>query len=99
MVHHAHSGSLREGTMGERRTIYLDHAATTPVKPAVMDAMRPYYTEHFGNPSSIYGIARESKNASFAASSGNEAMVPRRRVTLHIPSYPVILSRIITLTK
>ena len=49
--------------MGERRTIYLDHAATTPVKPAVMDAMRPYYTEHFGNPSSIYGIARESKNA------------------------------------
>lgn len=49
--------------MAERRTIYLDHAATTPVKPAVMDAMRPYYTEHFGNPSSIYGIARESKKA------------------------------------
>jgi cysteine desulfurase len=53
--------------MAERRTIYLDHAATTPVKPVVMDAMRPYYTEHFGNPSSIYGIARESKKAIEAA--------------------------------
>jgi cysteine desulfurase len=49
--------------MGEKRTIYLDHAATTPVKPAVMDAMRPYFTEHYGNPSSIYGIARESRKA------------------------------------
>ncbi len=49
--------------MTENRTIYLDHAATTPVKPAVLEAMRPYYTEHFGNPSSVYGIARESKKA------------------------------------
>jgi cysteine desulfurase len=45
----------------EKRIIYLDHAATTPVKPAVFDAMLPYYTEHYGNPSSIYGIARESR--------------------------------------
>jgi len=49
--------------MTEKRIIYLDHAATTPVKPVVMDAMRPYFTEHFGNPSSIYGIARDSKKA------------------------------------
>jgi cysteine desulfurase len=49
--------------MAEKRTLYLDHAATTPVKPAVMDAMSPYFTEHFGNPSPIYGIARESKKA------------------------------------
>lgn len=33
--------------------IYFDHAATTPVDPRVMDAMRPYFTEHFGNPSSV----------------------------------------------
>ncbi|HII98843.1 MAG TPA: cysteine desulfurase NifS [Methanoregula sp.] len=49
--------------MGERRTIYLDHAATTPVKPSVADAMWPYLNNHFGNPSSIYRIARESRNA------------------------------------
>jgi len=49
--------------MGEKRTIYLDHAATTPVKPSVADAMWPYMNNHFGNPSSIYRIARESRDA------------------------------------
>ncbi len=49
--------------MAEKRVIYLDHAATTPVKPAVLEAMRPYFTEHYGNPSSIYSIARESKKS------------------------------------
>ena len=49
--------------MAEKRIIYLDHAATTPVKLAVLEAMRPYYTEHYGNPSSLYSIARESKKA------------------------------------
>lgn len=49
--------------MGDKRTIYLDHAATTPVKPSVADAMWPYHQEFFGNPSSIYGIARESRTA------------------------------------
>ena len=56
-----YSKPLRKETMADKRTIYLDHAATTPVKPAVLEAMIPYYTEHFGNPSSIYSIARESK--------------------------------------
>ncbi len=49
--------------MGAQRTIYMDHSATTFVKPEVANAMIPYFTEHFGNPSSIYGIARESKKA------------------------------------
>ena len=49
--------------MGAQRTIYLDHSATTFVKPEVLEAMIPYFTEHFGNPSSIYGIARHSKKA------------------------------------
>ena len=49
--------------MGAERTIYMDHSATTFVKPEVANAMIPYFTEYFGNPSSIYSIARESKKA------------------------------------
>jgi cysteine desulfurase len=49
--------------MGDKRIIYMDHSATTYVRREVVEAMAPYHMEHFGNPSSIYGIARESKNA------------------------------------
>jgi len=45
--------------MSDSRPIYLDHNATTPLDPAVFEAMRPYFLEHFGNPSSvehIYGL-------------------------------------------
>jgi len=43
--------------------IYLDNAATTPLDPQVLDAMMPYLTTHFGNPSSIYSYGRESRLA------------------------------------
>jgi len=43
--------------------IYLDHAATTPADPAVVNAMQPYFAEKFGNPSTIYKIGREVRGA------------------------------------
>ncbi len=48
-------------------TIYLDHAATTPVDPAVLEAMLPYFTENFGNPSSIHTYGRAAEKAVEAA--------------------------------
>ncbi|HOJ12110.1 MAG TPA: cysteine desulfurase NifS [Clostridiales bacterium] len=41
--------------------IYFDHAATTSVKPEVLEAMMPFFSEKFGNASSVYGYGRESK--------------------------------------
>ena len=43
--------------------IYLDHAATTPVRPEVLEAALPYFTTSFGNPSSIYTLAQEARKA------------------------------------
>ena len=43
--------------------IYLDHSATTPVRPEVLESMLPYFSLGFGNPSSIYTIGQEARKA------------------------------------
>lgn len=48
-------------TPGSR--IYLDHSATTPVRPEVLEAMLPYHARHFGNAGSIHAFGREARRA------------------------------------
>ena len=45
------------------KLIYLDNAATTKTAPEVVQAMLPWFTENYGNPSSIYSLGTESKKA------------------------------------
>ena len=45
------------------RLIYMDHAATTPVHPQVLEAMLPYFSQQYGNPSSLYALAQEGRKA------------------------------------
>ena len=44
-------------------TIYLDHCATTPVRPDALEAMLPYFSQHYGNPSSLHRLGRETGKA------------------------------------
>ena len=50
-------------TTKPNRIVYLDHASTTAVDPRVIEAMLPYWTEHYGNASSIYSVGREARKA------------------------------------
>jgi cysteine desulfurase len=48
---------------GNTRTVYADHAATTPMNSDVLGKMMPYYSANFGNPSSLYALAHASQQA------------------------------------
>jgi cysteine desulfurase len=60
----ASGGKMAPITFGVERTmIYLDHSATTAVDPRVVEAMAPFWTTAYGNPSSIYGLGRRAAAA------------------------------------
>jgi cysteine desulfurase len=44
-------------------TAYLDHNATTPVRPEAVDAMLPWLREGYGNPNSVYGLGQKARAA------------------------------------
>ena len=46
-----------------KKVIYLDNAATTKVRPEVVEAMLPFYTEYYGNPSAVYEFSIPCKEA------------------------------------
>ena len=50
-----------------KRFVYADNAATTAVSPSVLQAMEPFYTAHYGNPSSLYSIGQAAKRSLEAA--------------------------------
>jgi cysteine desulfurase len=50
-----------------KKVIYLDHAATTPVRPEVLEAMLPFFSEEFGNPSTLYSVGTHARDAVDAA--------------------------------
>lgn len=55
--------SQKETILMNKKTIYMDYSATTYTKPEVLQEMLPYFTQYFGNPSSIYSISRDTKFA------------------------------------
>ena len=61
--HNIDTAPLSIGVSGVRERIYFDNAATTSLHPEVLEAMMPYFTERFGNPSSIYSYGRETRMA------------------------------------
>lgn len=60
------------------RKVYLDHTATTPVHPKVLEAMLPYFSIKFGNPSNLHDIGREAKNAVEEARAKTGALIGAR---------------------
>ena len=66
---------LQERGHVDMRKVYLDHAATTPVHPKVLEAMLPYFTVKFGNPSNLHDIGREAKNAVEEARAKTAALI------------------------
>ncbi len=68
------------------RKVYLDHAATTPVHPEVLEAMLPYFSGSFGNPSNLHDVGREAKNAVEEARAKTAALIGAKAEEIYFTS-------------
>jgi len=68
------------------RKVYLDHAATTPVHPKVLEAMLPYFSDKFGNPSNLHDVGREAKNAIEEARTKTAALIGAKSEEIYFTS-------------
>ena len=68
------------------RKVYLDHAATTPVHPKVLEAMMPYFEDKFGNPSNLHDVGRDAKNAVEEARAKTGALIGARGDEIYFTS-------------
>ncbi len=68
------------------RKVYLDHAATTPVHPKVLEAMLPYFSGSFGNPSNLHDVGREAKNAIEEARAKTAALIGAKAEEIYFTS-------------
>ncbi|HEX9113309.1 MAG TPA: cysteine desulfurase NifS [Nitrospirota bacterium] len=68
------------------KKVYLDHAATTPVHPKVLEAMLPFFSDKFGNPSNLHDIGREAKNAVEEARAKTAALLGARPEEIYFTS-------------
>jgi len=68
------------------RKVYLDHTATTPVHPKVLEAMMPYFVGKFGNPSNLHDVGREAKNAVEEARTKTAALIGARGDEIYFTS-------------
>ena len=68
------------------RKVYLDHAATTPVHPKVLEAMLPYFSGSFGNPSNLHDVGREAKNAVEEARAKTAALIGAKAEEIYFTS-------------
>ncbi len=68
------------------KRVYFDHAATTPTHPEVVEAMMPYFTHSFGNPSSIYEVAQINKRAIDQAREQAAKLINAEQVEIYFTS-------------
>jgi cysteine desulfurase len=68
------------------RKVYLDHAATTPVHPKVLEAMLPYFSIKFGNPSNLHDIGRAAKDAVEEARAKTAALIGAKAGEIYFTS-------------